>query len=813
MSMNKRPLPMLVMASAIVLIGAAAPPFASRGTATAAGGAAVPAANRPPAFFSTFIGDETTEVPFGGAAVVIDRDNTIIVVGRTGSARFPVSRGAIKGAVTGASDIFITRFDAELKTLLSATLVGGTGDEGECAVTLGPRGDIYIAGTTTSKDFPPGAAMLDAGRDEAASRTFIARISGDLSKVVSSAVLSRESAPRTGATEIVYDQRRQRVLVGGTTASKGFPTTPGAVQTRIESGEAKKYVAIVDPDLTKVVSATLLGGSGREGAVNGLLTDGSGNVFVGGSTFSTDFPTTQRAFKRAVGPGQVWGVVSKLSPDLTSLLASTFVGETGNDFIYSIALDRRENVVFAGHMADAMPTTPNAYLRTNKGNPDVANVGVLSNDLSTLVASTFVCGGGEGSYYGGYSYFGRVLVDGAGTIFLTGTSDIPYYPTTPGAFDDSQNGARDVVVVRMNADLSSLEASTFLGGSGRDVVGRFALDRAGHLVVVGSTTSKDFPTTAGAFQTVLAERQTVYVAKLGADLADPEQLPAHAAARSGDLARLRALAQGEGAQLRRSDKYRRLPLHWAARFGQLDTVRWLAGQGADLNAQDAAGNAPLHLAALRGGRAAAELLLSSGADIDRANGDGDTPLHLASLVGHDQIVRLLVGRKATLDARNALGNTPLHRAVFSRHGDVVRTLLDGGANPSSKNGAGDTPLHLAGTVFRGDETVALLIKSGAPIDEPNARMQTPLHGAAGYSWEENALELLSAGPDVNRQDQDGRTPLHNAVSRDMRRVVQGLLARGADPGVKDKKGKSAVDLAEEAKMAPMVELLKGPPKK
>jgi hypothetical protein len=112
---------------------------------------------------------------FRGAAVAVDADGSVIVAGRTASARVPVTEGAIKKTLTGASDIFVARFDAGLKTLLAATLVGGSGDEGDCDVALGPQGDIYIAGATTSKDFPPGAAMLDSGSDEARSQTFVAR--------------------------------------------------------------------------------------------------------------------------------------------------------------------------------------------------------------------------------------------------------------------------------------------------------------------------------------------------------------------------------------------------------------------------------------------------------------------------------------------------------------------------------------------------------------------------------------------------------------------------------------------------------------
>ncbi len=318
----------LVLAVMLFGLAAAARPVVGQ-KATPAGPKAD--TERAPVFAATLIGDDAAEEMFRGAAVAVEADGSVLVVGRTGSTRFPVTGNAIKKTVTGASDVFVARFDATLRTLLAATLIGGSGDEGDCDVAVGPQGDIYIAGSTTSKDFPPGAAMLDSGSDEARSRTFVARLSRDLSSVLSAAVLSRESAPRTGATRVVFDRPRQRVLVGGTTASAAFPVTAGAFQTRMGSDQGAKFVAVLDPGLTKLVAATLLGGKAREGGVNGLLVDSGGNVFVGSSTFSSDYPTTERAFTRTVRPGQVWGAVSKLNPDLTTLLVSTFVGDTGND--------------------------------------------------------------------------------------------------------------------------------------------------------------------------------------------------------------------------------------------------------------------------------------------------------------------------------------------------------------------------------------------------------------------------------------------------------------------------------------------------
>jgi len=759
-------------------------------------------------FLSTFFADYSTGSGPGTVSLAIDHANRVILAGATRSSDFPATKGAVKGSLTGGEDLFVAVFDPELKTLVAATLLGGSGDETRCAVALDANDDVYLSGLTTSKDFPEGAAMLDRTSGEAAARTFVLKLSSDLSKVLSSAVLATEPTPSASAPRILYDVRRERVILAGVTASKGFPTTLGAFQVANAKGQAKKFIAILDPGLTKIMAATLLGGNAEpEWSVTSLLTDRAGHVFVGGHTASPDYPTTAGAVKPSATLDGTHGVISKLSPDLSRLAASTFIGESGNDFVYALALDRSENVVFAGHVGDAMPTTPRAYLRTNRGNADVANIGILSNDLSKLLASTFVCGGGEGQWSGGFSMFTHLSVDRTGSIFASGMSEVPYFPTTPGVYDDTPNGGRDLVIVKMTADLSLLTASTFLGGSGYESFHAMTLDQTGRVVVAGPTPSRDYPTSAGAYQTSLSGRGAYYVTTLDADLTGIRQLPVHRAASLGDVVRLAALMEKDTSLMTALDRYRRAPLHWAARFGRLDAVAWLLRRSADANACDGDGNTPLHLAVLGRHGTAVQRLVVSGADVSRANMAGDTPLHLAALVGDDDVVRFLIDRHANPNLRNKQGNTALHRAVFSQHRGATAILLDGGADVSIKNESGDAPLHLAAITTRGAEAMELLLKAGAPINALNGKKQTPLHCAAGYFRESEALALLRAGPAVNLQDEDGQTPLHVAVRKSFVRVVRELLEKSANPTIVDKNGKSPIDLAREAKNPELLALL------
>lgn len=123
-----------------------------------------------------------------------------------------------------------------------------------------------------------------------------------------------------------------------------------------------------------------------------------------------------------------------------------------------------------------------------------------------LIYSTFL--GGSGSEWGE-----AVAVDSAGNAYLTGISASSQFPTTPGAFDTSPNGL-DAFVVKLNPTGYGLAYSAFLGGSGTDHGYGIALDSAGNAYITGSTNSPDFPTTSGAFSTVINGYEDAYVVKL-----------------------------------------------------------------------------------------------------------------------------------------------------------------------------------------------------------------------------------------------------------------------------------------------------------
>lgn len=164
------------------------------------------------------------------------------------------------------------------------------------------------------------------------------------------------------------------------------------------------------------------------------------------------------------------------------------------------------------------------------GMPDVAVVGnvvqhpYMSRPLSAQppTASPRQAAGSEllyATFLGGsvIESGSGIAVDNTGSAYVTGYTASPEFPTTPGAFDTSKNGARDIFIVRLNPAGSNLIYATFLGGTGVDYgdsATDIALDSGGNAYITGYTDSADFPTTPGAFDTTFNGDVDAFAARL-----------------------------------------------------------------------------------------------------------------------------------------------------------------------------------------------------------------------------------------------------------------------------------------------------------
>jgi len=305
------------------------------------------------------------------------------------------------------------------------------------------------------------------------------------------------------ATVMSLDSQNN-VVLAGETRSPNFPTTPIAYDTTF-NGRSDAIIVKLSNDLRTLLAATFLGGYGEE-TITALTFDNHNNIIVAGNTNSPNFPTTSGAYDMSYN-GRDDVFLAKLNSELSILHAATLLGGLRSDYAISLTLDRKDNVFVAGYTWSLdFPITAGAYDST----PDIrsdAFVAQLSSDLTKLVAATFL-GGSR------WDLVTKLLLDDQGNVVITGQTQSPDFPTTSGAYDTTHNGLYDGFVAKLSNDLTILKGTTLLGGSYDEFLTSLALDTQGNVIVAGSTTSPDFPTTSGAYDTIHNGKADVFVVKL-----------------------------------------------------------------------------------------------------------------------------------------------------------------------------------------------------------------------------------------------------------------------------------------------------------
>jgi hypothetical protein len=173
---------------------------------------------------------------------------------------------------------------------------------------------------------------------------------------------------------------------------------------------------------------------------------------------------------------------------------STYLGGTGIENAYGIALDGDGNVYVTGETASTdFPTTDGAFQGTSGGDRDVF-VAKLDSSGGTLLYATYLGGSG-------WDRGNAIAVDSAGNAYVTGRTNSMNFPTTPGAFQTEYQGDEfDAFVTKLSPNGDQLIYSTYLGGSDNDAAFAIAVDGTGRAYVSGGTNSDNFPTTRSAYQ-------------------------------------------------------------------------------------------------------------------------------------------------------------------------------------------------------------------------------------------------------------------------------------------------------------------------
>ncbi|MNO73316.1 Beta-propeller repeat protein [compost metagenome] len=381
--------------------------------------------------------------------------------------------------------------------LIYSTYLGGDVFDSGLHIVVDDSGQAYVAGSTTSADFPTTAGAFSQTFG-GATDAFVTKLNETGTALVFSTYLGGSAFDR--ATSLAIDATGN-VFLTGETRSADFPVTPGAFQTTFV-GINSCFVTKLNATGSALIYSTYLEGSGDETG-NDIAIDSSGNAYVTGVTTSVDFPVTTGAFQ-TTAPGFTNGFVTKLNADGSALIFSTYLGGTLLNFGTGIVITALGNPIVSGStFSNDFPVTGTAAQPTFGGTED-AFITRFNTIGSALEYSTYL--GGSDAETGD-----AIAIDAQENVYVTGTTSSTDFPTTSGAFQTALAGSTDAFVTKLNATGTAFLYSSYLGGADFDEGIDIIVDTANNAYVVGSTESADFPVAPGAFQSTLGGGSDAFV--------------------------------------------------------------------------------------------------------------------------------------------------------------------------------------------------------------------------------------------------------------------------------------------------------------
>ncbi len=382
--------------------------------------------------------------------------------------------GAYDPSANGSFDAFVTKISPNGSTIIYSTYVGGSNDDRVSKMAVTPSGQATVVGYTVSTDFPTQSAYDNSANG--LQDIFAFRLSSAGDALLFSTYLGGSSDER--GFDIAIDASG-RTYIAGETNSSDIPTPSGYDISKNAGFDA--YIARLSANGTSLEYGTYLGGNSSEGAF-GIAVDNGNVAYVTGYTNSPDFPMAS-----AYDPSHNFDYdvfVSKLSSSGGSLSYSTFLGGTGTEWATSIARDGANNMYITGLTTSNLFPTINAYDNSFSAVFD-AFVTKIAASGTSLSYSTYLGSGGADEGL-------AISVDPLDQAVVAGFTNSSNFPTLD-AVRPLYSGLEDMFITKFKAAGNQLLYSTYLGGSDDDEAVGVTCDQFGNAIVAGFTVSSGFP--------------------------------------------------------------------------------------------------------------------------------------------------------------------------------------------------------------------------------------------------------------------------------------------------------------------------------
>ena len=510
--------------------------------------------------YSTYLGGSSDEActtilnvataVAGCPAVAVDTGLNAYIAGSTMSADFPIRGTPFQSNLVGTANIFIAKFDNTASTLLFSTYLGGNLKDTTAGLKVDAGSNVVVTGNTTSNNFPTHGTntAFQATPLNANNHVFLSKLDSLGHTLLYSTYLSGTGTDT--ATGLALDVSGNAYVSGRTTSTEaqtGFPSTLGSYQP-LSRAANQFFVTKVNPTLSGLNSvpySTYFGGSTPNGGDatgetlgGGVAVDANSDVYITGGTNFTDMPVLN-AFQGTLKGGQDV-FVAELDPTAvtgTQLLYSTYLGGTGNDIAYGIAVDSALSAYVTGSTTstDFPAAGTGVFQPAFAGGIDafLAKLGAIivsGNNVGTVPLNYFTYLGGAAGDDVGLG----IVVDNSGQGLgssqgarITGWTSSPDFPVRNNPVQAGFGGGHDAFVARIDTTATQANASghyaTFLGGNLDDFGTGIAVDFQGASYVAGETKSGDFLIQAHppipSFQPSISGPSDAFLSKLGPLLA------------------------------------------------------------------------------------------------------------------------------------------------------------------------------------------------------------------------------------------------------------------------------------------------------
>lgn len=432
---------------------------------------------------SMYLGGYVNEPPVGGFYPTTPGAFQLFFGGGTGSVNTPGVPPGQGNGIAFACDMGITKFTPDGSQLVYSTYLGGADNETPHSLVVDPQDNLIIYGVAYSANYPvtPSAydgsyngdgdivvTKLNAGGTALLGSTYIGGLSMDGinfdPEEFTSGNLKRNYGDQNRG-EVNIDAAGN-IYVASCTHSVNYPVTPGALQSAFGGGQDGCAFKL-NSNCSQLLWSTFLGGT-NDDACYSLDIGPAGTLYVAGGTMSNNFPSTSGTIHTTYQGGLYDGFISLINATGTALLASSYIGTTGNDQLYFVKLDGAGNVYFVGQTTGIYPVQNAIYSNPNSGQ----FISKLNPQLNAVFYST-VFGSGSGLPNISPTAF---LVDTCENVYVAGwgtnsSSFTGFFnnmfgmPLTNDAIKTSTDGT-DFYFIVLSKNADELLYGSYFGGDG-----------------------------------------------------------------------------------------------------------------------------------------------------------------------------------------------------------------------------------------------------------------------------------------------------------------------------------------------------------